>query len=141
MKLIFKLLGLLLIITVSAAIGFIKSSQLHMRCKKLNMFKKSILEFKERLRLSYGELDRIKDKCFKTPIDYSGLYSSDCEIIESMFREIASLDRESAYNRCLLAAELLNKQIDDAESQYKELGKLYKSIGVLGGIFICILFL
>ena len=105
------------------------------------MFKKSILEFKERLRLSYGELDRIKGKCFKTPIDYSGLYSSDCEIIESMFREIASLDRESAYNRCLLAAELLNKQIDDAESQYKELGKLYKSIGVLGGIFICILFL
>ena len=141
MKLIFKLLGLLLIIFVSAAIGFIKSSQLHLRCKKLNMFKKSILEFKERLRLSYGELDRIKGKCFKTPIDYSGLYSSDCEIIESMFREIASLDRESAYNRCLLAAELLNKQIDDAESQYKELGKLYKSIGVLGGIFICILFL
>lgn len=141
MKLIFKLLGLLLIITVSAAIGFIKSSQLHLRCKKLNMFKKSILEFKERLRLSYGELDRIKGKCFKSPIDYSGLYSSDCEIIESMFREIASLDRESAYNRCLLAAELLNKQIDDAESQYKELGKLYKSIGVLGGIFICILFL
>ena len=85
MKLIFKLLGLLLIITVSAAIGFIKSSQLHLRCKKLNMFKKSILEFKERLRLSYGELDRIKGKCFKSPIDYSGLYSSDCEIIESMF--------------------------------------------------------
>ena len=141
MKLIFKLLGLLLIIVVSATIGFIKSGELHLRCKKLETLKKGVLEFQERLRLSYGELDRIKSKCFAIPIDYSGLYSSDCEIIESMFREIALLDRESAYNRCLLAVELLNKQQAEAESRYKDLGKLYKSIGVLGGIFICILFL
>ncbi len=141
MKLIFKFIGLLLIIVVSAAIGFAKSGELYQRCKKLEIFKKCILEFKERLRLSYGELDRIKDKCFKTPIDYSGLYNSDSEIIESMFREIALLDREGAYNRCLLAIELLEKQQAEAESQYKDLGKLYKSIGVLGGIFICIIFL
>lgn len=141
MRLMFKVLGFSLIITICATIGFIKASELHSRCKKLEDFKKGVLEFKERLRLSYGELDRLKDKCFKTPIDYSGLCSSDREIIESMFREITLLDRESAYNRCTLAVELLNKQQTEAEDRYKELGKLYKSIGVLGGIFICILFL
>ena len=141
MKLMFKLLGFLLIIAVCAAIGFIKSSELQQRSKKLIALKKSVLEFKERLRLSYGELDRLKNKCFKTPIDYSGLYSSDCEIIESLFSEIALLDRDAAYNRCELAVELLNKQYLEAEARYKELGKLYKSIGALGGIFICILFL
>ncbi len=141
MKLMFKLLGFLLIVTVCGAIGFIKSSELQLRCKKLEVFKKGVLEFKERLKLSYGELDRLKNKCFKTPIDYSGLYKSDYEIIESLFSEIALLDSDSAYDRCVLAVELLNKQYTEAQNQYKDLGKLYKSIGVLGGIFICILFL
>ncbi|MBQ4119129.1 MAG: stage III sporulation protein AB [Clostridia bacterium] len=141
MRLIFKLLGFMLIIIVCCTIGFIKANELQLRCKKLEIFKKGILEFKERLRLSYGELDRLKSKCFKTPIDYSGLYKGDSEIIESMFREIPLLDRENAYNRCTLAVELLNKQYAEAQTKQKELGKLYKSIGVLGGIFICILFL
>lgn len=141
MKLMFKLLGFLLIITVCAAIGFIKANELQLRCKKLETFKKGVLELKERIKLSYGELDRLKNQCFKMPIDYSGLYKSDYEIIESMFREIALLDRENAYNRCTLSIELLNKQYAEAQNRQKELGRLYKSIGALGGIFICILFL
>ena len=141
MKLMFKLSGFLLIIAVCTAIGFIKSGELHLRCKKLTALKKNVLEFKERLRLSYGELDRLKEKCFENPIDYSGLYNSDCEILNSMFCEIGLLDRNAAYNRCELTVELLQKQYLEAESKYKELGKLYKSIGALSGIFICILFL
>ncbi len=141
MKLMFKFIGFLLILIVCCGMGFIKANELLLRCKKLESLKKGILEFKERLRLSYGELDRLKSKCFEMPIDYSGLYKSDYEIIENLFNEIPLLDRENAYNRCTLSIELLEKQYAEAQTRQKELGKLYKSIGALGGIFICILFL
>ncbi len=136
-----KLIGFVFIITASSAIGFLKSRELKERPQKLLFLYKGVCELKERIKLSGGELERLKEECFSTPIDYSGLYKSDSEILDKLFCEIGLLNRESAYNRCELSAALLKQKYNEAQSRYSELSKLYKSIGVLSGIFICIFFL
>ncbi len=137
----FKFIGFILIIIVSGAIGFSKSGELKIRCNKLSQLKKNIIKFKEHIRFSGKELDRLKAECFEESLDYSCLYKSDCEIIEKLFSEIALLDRESAYKLCELSYELLDQKYREAENKYTECSKLYKSIGVLTGIFICIFFI
>ncbi len=141
MRLMFKILGFLIIITVCASIGFLKSGELKLRYKKLCLLCEGVLSLKERIRLSGGELKRLLCECFSYPLDYSELYKSDCEIIDSLFAEISLLDREGACKRCDLALELLKQKQAEAKERYLQLGKLYKSIGALSGIFICILFL
>lgn len=142
MKSVLKLLGIVLIISVCAAFGFIKSNKLKRRYKKLLCFKDSVSMLKDRIRLSGGELERIiKESFSEYPVNYDYLEKSDSEILENLFSEIALSDKESAYNKCQLAYELLNQKYLEALNRYGELGKLYKSIGILGGVFLSILFL
>lgn len=61
--------------------------------------------------------------------------------MKGFFKDIGMSDSKSEYERCELYITLLEAQISEAEKNYTELGKLYKSIGLLSGIFICIFFL
>ncbi len=140
--LLFKLCGFALVIFSCAFVGFLKANHLNMRVKKLCYLQKGITRFKELVRLHGGETDRLLDKCFESrPIDYSYLELGDHEIVSGLFEEIGMLDTESACNRCELCLSMLKTKYDEAQKKYRDLGKLYKSIGALTGVFICILLL
>ena len=91
---------------------------------------------------TYLEIDKLIEVSFKNVSDiYSNLDKSDCEIVKNFFKDIGMSDAKSEYERCELYISLLNTQIAEAEKNYTELGKLYKNIGFLSGVFICILLL
>lgn len=139
---LFKIFGFALVIFTGYSLGFLKSSNLNMRKKKLINIKNAIIDLKQRIRLSRIEIDKLIEVSFKNVSDiYSNLDKSDCEIVKNFFKDIGMSDAKSEYERCELYISLLNTQIAEAEKNYTELGKLYKNIGFLSGVFICILLL
>ena len=142
MTLLFKFTGFALIIITSTTIGFFKANTLSLRAKRLQELVQCITQMKELIRLGGGEIDRLSEQCFGAfPIDYSHLTIEDSEITESLFKEISMLDTEAAYKRCDICLSLLEMRHSEALQKQRELGKLYKSIGALFGIFICIFFI
>ncbi len=142
MTLPFKILGFVLIIFTTSAIGFLKSAELKGRYKKLLSINKSIANLKEQIRLHGGEIDRLLSQSFeKIPVDYSNLEKGDVEIVDEFFKNLGSSDTLSEYERCELYITLLKSRSEEAEEKYLELGRIYRSIGVMSGIFICIIFI
>lgn len=139
---LFKLSGFTLIIITTYIAGYLKSNSLNLRRKKLIAIKSAINDLKQRIRLSHTEIDKLISVSFKDILDiYSNLEKRDIEIIKDFFNDIGMSDSKAEYERCELYISLINTQIAEAEKNYTELSKLYKSIGFLSGIFICIFFL
>lgn len=142
MALLFKILGFILIIATTFSIGFLKSSELGIRYKKLQSIQKGIGELKERIRMGGGEIDRLLASSFhQYPIDYCSLEKDDIEILNDFFSNVGLSDTKSEYERCEVYINLLKDKIEEANAKYRETARLYKSIGLLGGIFICIFLL
>lgn len=142
MKLLFKVIGFIIIIFVSSAIGFLKSNSLNLRYKKLCKIRNGVADLKERIRLRGGEIDRLIGLCFKDyPINYLALKKEDIVLIEDFFKNIGMSDTKAECERCELYISLIETKISEAQKNYLELSKLYKNIGFFSGIFICIFFM
>lgn len=142
MKLLIKIAGFVLIILATSAIGFSKANQLNLRHKKLCNLIKEISVLKEYIRLHGGEAETLFKKCFSEyPVNCSFLNKGDIEITEDFFENIGLCDTKTEYERCELYIDLLKLRANDAKASYDQLNRLYKSIGVLSGILICIFFL
>lgn len=142
MNLLFKALGFVLIISSTTLFGFLKSNSLRARYKKLCSIKNAVSDLKQRIRLSHGEIDKLIALSFeKIPDYYSDLGKSDIEIVKEFFSNIGLSDTKAECERCELCISLIDTQILEAQSDCQNLSKLYKSIGFLSGIFICIFFL
>lgn len=138
----FKIIGFIAVIIATSAIGFLKSQQLKIRYKKLCAFQNGLMELKEHIRLNSGELDRILKQSFTIDYnDFTHLEKEDVEILKDFFDKLGMSDSIAEEKRCELYANLLNPQITGAKDKYMGLGKLYRSIGVLSGVFICIFFI
>lgn len=142
MKLLFKISGFCLIIFTTTAIGFFKANSLNLRHKKLCSIHNGIANLKEHIRLHSGELDRLLKISFESyPISYIGLQKEECVLIDDFFQNIGMSDTTAEYERCELYMSLIKSKADEVKNQYKELNRLYKSLGFLSGLFICIFFL
>lgn len=142
MTLLFKITGFLMIIFTTSAIGFLKSNELNLRYKKLCRIQKSICDLKERIRLHAGEIDRLINLSFgEYPINYQYLEKDEREILEEFFLGLGMSDTDAEYKRCELYIDLLKGKTNESRQKYLELNRLYKSIGVFSGIFICIFLL
>ncbi len=142
MTLLFKISGFILIIFTTFSIGFLKSNGLGSRYKKLESIQKGISELKERIRLGSGEIDRLLTSSFREyPINYSYLEKGDIEILNDFFSNVGLSDTKAEYERCEIYINLLKNKIEEANTKYRETARLYKSIGLLSGIFICIFLL
>ena len=139
---LFKLSGFGLIIFTTCVLGLLKSESLNLRLKKLVAIKTAITDLKQRIRLTDTEIDKLISVSFKNVKNiYANLEKSDAEIVENFFNDIGMSDTEAEVNRCDLYISLLDDRITDAEKKYRELSKLYKSIGFWGGAFVCIFFM
>lgn len=142
MALLFKISGFILIIFTTGSIGFLKSLEIGNRYKKLQSIQKGIGELKERIRMGGGEIDRLLTSSFhEYPINYSYLEKSDIEILNDFFSNVGLSDTKTEYERCEVYINLLKNKIEEANTKYRETSRLYKSIGLLSGVFICIFLL
>lgn len=138
----FKIAGFVIVIIATSAIGFLKSQQLKLRHKRLCAFRNGLLELKEHIRLGSGELERILKQSFD--IDYTDfihLEKEDIEILQDFFHKVGMSDSLAEAKRCELYINLLTPRIKSAKEKYAQLGKLYRNIGIMSGLFICIFFI
>ncbi len=147
---LFKLSGLIIIFLSSAGFGFYNSYKLKMREKKLRGIICSMTELRERVRTGAGEIGEIIEKSFgKTAslssdwarLDCEWLTKGDAEVLKEFFTDIGMSDAEAECERTELYITLMQKQCNDAEKKCGELCRLYGTLGVLGGLFICVFFL
>ncbi len=142
MNWLFKGLGFALILLTTTVLGFLKANSLNLRYKKLCNIKNAVTDLKQRIRFSRSEIDKLLAISFKDiPDYYSNLEKDDIEIVEGFIENIGMADTKAECERCELCISLLDTKIAEAQKNCTELNKLYKSMGVLGGVFICIFFL
>ena len=68
MRLLFKIAGLVIIMTVCTTAGFLKAVSLKKRYDCLNEIKSGLLTLKEKLRLRSGDKNRLLRECFSESI-------------------------------------------------------------------------
>lgn len=148
---IFKTAGLLLLFLCCSAFGFIKAATLKKRSDKLSGFIKGLCELSERIRTGGGEIERLLKLCFerKLGVYQNGsfglsteyLLKEDISLLNEFFGDLGMRDTRSEYERCCLYKTLVENRQKEAEQNFRELSKLYNTLGVLSGIFIILFFL
>ena len=148
---LFKISGVITVFTVCSMAGFLKSFGLKKRHKKLLAIYRSMSDLRERIRMGGGEIERLVYLCFeedtasilegKAIIKTMYLEKADVETLEEFFRDLGMSDSDSEYERTGLYMSIILKISDEAEKKCGELCRLYSSLGILCGLFICIFFL
>lgn len=134
-----KFLGLLSLVISATAMGFYKSYLLGLRKRKLLDICNGLDKLARLIVSSVKDLDILLKECFKGgEIDTFGLLNSDKEILENLIFTIGISNRKREYDNVILCKKLLEKQYADAKEEYESLSKLYRSLGFLGGVFVCI---
>lgn len=149
--LLFKVAGLLILFLICCAVGFSKAYNLKKREEKLNTYYRSIDLFSMRIRTENGDTEKLLPLCFKESevflkdgkicYNKSFLNDSDKNLLCEFFSDFGQRSREDEYERTRLFCDLLKKQYLEALEDSRKLCKLYGTVGVLCGIFICIFFL
>ena len=145
---LFKLLGLGVIFCVCACAGIYKANLLKRRCQRLSEIFKGINTLAEGIRCNGGELQELLPLCFgkETIIIQNGypeissefLLPEDISLINEFFSGFGRQNTPEEYERTRLFASLLEKQCRKAEKSCNELSRLYGTLGILCGAFICI---
>ena len=97
-----------------------------------------------------GEISELTAQCFHKElleikdgisINQSYLTAEDITLLREFFSDSGMGDIDSEYERTLAYAQLIKLQYDTARDDCSKLCRLYKSLGALFGIFICIFLL
>ncbi len=147
MQILTKITGLALVLSVSTAIGFLRAAALKTREKRLFGLYLCMCDLKERIRLENDELRDVLKKSFNGQvsetdggfkISANGILPEDEKLINEYLSSAGMSDPDAEYERAQLYASLVKKQHFAAAANSAQLCKLYKTIGFMAGIFICI---
>ncbi len=164
-----RLIGSMMIGSVCAWLGFVMADRLKKRRDFLSAFITSLtvleteIEFGRRaLEKAFAELDKeelfgfyrlcrdemreigIKkawERAAEKTAEKAYLNQGDIRAISSLGAELGMTDVGGQKKNIARAREILAGCFDEAESDHKRLAKVYKSCGVLAGIFIVIVFI
>ncbi len=147
----FKLLGLVLIFLASAGFGLLKTDRLSRRAKLLEDLCKGISRLSEYIRADGGNKERLISRCFsdiilktengKTIITANPLSKQDKAVLIEFFDGLGHGDRETEYRRARLYFKLLEERSAAARETFSQTGRLYTTLGILFGAFLCIFFI
>ncbi len=147
---LFKILGLAAVFFVCSAWGFLKAEDMKQRERKLNQLLKSFSHMQELVRMGGYELEELCKLCFEPNliIENNGcaglkterLAADDVKLIDDFFEGFGLGDAKAECERIKLFITLLGQHRDNAAELYETRGRLYRSVGVMGGLIICIFF-
>ncbi len=151
MTILVKLSGIFLIFITCTLAGFLKSASLKKRTEQLRLAAASVAELASRIRSDSGEIEGLIQRTFgstivscergKISVNKTVLGEGGTAILEELFCDMGMRDSLAEYERTLLYAELMQKQYKESSRACGELCRLYNSLGVLCGIFLCIFFM
>lgn len=146
-----KIFGMFMIFLACSIGGILKARLIAVRTEVLRKTARSLSDLAERIRLSGGEIAELLNLCFKDikiAETEGGFIALDCDLNEEdsallneFLKGLGMSDSQSEYNRAIGYSSLFENKFKEAQKDSKSLCKLYKSLGVLSGIFICIFFL
>lgn len=149
--LMLKACGLITVFSVCTALGFLKSAMLGKRAEKLHSFNRGASALAERIRLCSGEIKELVEDCFSEglvdtrgggfSVEESYLKKEDIALLNEFFGDLGMGDIAAEYDRTSAYANLIKAQQTAADADCEKLCRLYKSLGALVGIFICIFFM
>ncbi len=160
-----KILNLGSIFLICFYIGCYKAKLCEERVKELQRFLNGIIMFKNKVEFTYEPINRIfldiskviyenKENLFKEvqknnkDINISwiqetdklkNINSEDKEIIKMFGKLLGKTDIKGQLGQIELTSKLIEKQIEKAECEKNKNFKLYKTMGVISGIGICII--
>ena len=164
--LILKYLLLGIILFSSSYIGIIKAKTFENRVKELNKFQNALLMFKSKIEFTYEPIKNIfeeiskiiyqnEENIFLNSINISGSITlawnkaveniksdfkdEDKEIIKMFGKLLGKIDLIGQVNEIDLTMKLIEKQIEKAETEKNQNTKLYKTMGIVLGMGICII--
>lgn len=148
MQLTIKITGLLLVLSVSSAVGFMRAAAVKTREKRLFELYLCMCDLKERIRLENGELRDVLKKSFGDRvtetenggfvISVNGILGEDEKIINGYLSSAGMSDPDAEYERAELYASLVKNLHSAAAADSAQLCNLYKTLGFMTGLFICI---
>ena len=145
---LFKIIGMGLIILVGICIGFLKSLHLKKRAEKLCGICRSMHQLAELMHMGSCELERAVGLCFNSNDVYieSGrpflnknyLEAQDISLLNEFFLNLGMNDADAEYRRIHSFHKLILKQYETADAKSCEMSKLYKTLGFLCSLLVCI---
>ena len=150
MPMLFKFLGLALIFLTCVSAGYIKSLSLRKKSENLRIAANSVAELAGRIKIG-GEICELISVSFesslvkccdgKITVNRQAFFKEEADLLEEFFGDIGMRDSLAEQERTAAFADILTKRHSESLPSSAELCRLYNSIGVLGGIFLCIFFL
>lgn len=105
-------------------------------------FNRFFLEAARMMELREGKrLGEIFEKCADRFLSAAGLAKQDREQFVRMGKRLGYLDRDMQVQTIRLYQEELSRERKEAEEDYRQKAKVYRSLGFLGGCFIVLLLL
>lgn len=162
---IIKYISLIGILLISSYLGINKAKDYENRVKSLTNFQSALVMFKSKLEFTYEPIKNIfediskvvygkKDNIFQKVVrskeeiftswkmaveSEKNFTQEDKEIIKMIGKLLGKTDLKGQVNEIDLGLNLVDKQIKKAENQMIKNVKLYKTMGIVCGIGICII--
>lgn len=149
--LLFKFCGMSLLFGVCTLWGFLKAAALKKRAEKLSDLQRNAAKLKELIRSGGGEITPLLRAAFppdqleftenRIQVNKTYLKEEDVSLLEDFLNGIGMGDVLGVCQRISAYANLIKQRSDEAAKECEVLCRLYKSLGALIGLFICIFFL
>lgn len=145
---LFKGIGMVLIMTVSAIFGFNYSSKLLHQNEKLRLIYSGMSSLAERIRISNFKATKLLKMSFSEDvlyfkgqeyfIDKRNLCVEDIYLFEEFLKDFGKSDSQSEYSRAIGYASLFENRYKETKEKNQPLCSLYRKLGILFGLFICV---
>ena len=147
---VFKVLGMLLLFSVCALLGFYKAAVLAKRAKALETMVCRLKEMAQYLSYEGAEREKLLQKVFggcdivdlengRVQLRDNSLDSGDTEIITDCFSKFGSCDLKGERERLDMYIGMLSDRRENAAKSAAELGRVYRTIGLCAGAAGCLL--
>ena len=141
-----RIAGILMLFSSFSLIGFLFSARLHLRERKLSEAIRYIERIDEEMRGIGDELPRILSRIegeiyIKNGSWHGteGLKKQDLKVLSSFLSLLGKTDICGQKKNAATHISLLSDSLAEAKKEKFERSRLYVSLGVLGGAFVCIL--
>ena len=131
-----KYILIFFIVIISARIGQIYSKKYINRVKELESIKQILNELKTKIKFTYKPL---QDIFYEIASNYHSLSKEDIEILLSIGKVLGTTDVEGQVNQIILAEELIENKIKEAEIEKAKNAKLYRVLGTSAGLTLAII--
>ena len=148
---LFKILGLIIVFLACSGAGFINAQHLKNRKTTLDNYVKGLSTLCNCIRHSNDEAFPLFFQCFGEKNVYiqngklcfckDGLNNKDIALLEEFFSGFGFSSGEEEFERSELFKALITQRLNEADDNFNRLFKLYRSLGVLAGLFVCIFLL